>query len=429
MMPAWPRSLFGRNVLLLAGTTVLSVVLCFVSIYILILNAQINRFASIVAELVNTMSAVALDLEPDDLDRVLSELDDSEYLKILPLGAAPDIGNYRENTIEKVVMQRIIDQLEFQNELDWRIGANRTLWLNLRIGEDFYWVAAESSTNWTPLRWFTFIMCVIVVIVTMIGAVVTRQISKPLAALRSETDRLSLGADWRVTDIQGPTEIKALANSFERMTLRLKKAESIRAETLAELSHDLRTPLARLRLAVEMMKEDGDLKAGAVRQVAQIDRLLDQFMDYARDGQTEPRTEVNLSELATDIAGTFGIDAEVEAGVSLTGQKELIRRALINLVENAQKYGKPPIRLDLHRTPSHAVFEVTDMGSGFDPDDAPDLLKPFNRGRHDAQIAGSGLGLTIVQRVAATYRGEITFARVHPARFVARLTLALDTDH
>lgn len=426
-MSVWPQTLFGRNLVLLAGTTVLSVILSFASLYILILNAQIDRFTSIGAEMINTMSGVASDLEPDDLDTLLSRMGESEYLRIMPLGEVPEIGNHRESRIERVLMQRLIDNLDYQDEMEWRVGANRTLWLNVRIGEHYYWVAAESGTTWTPFRWLILVMCVIIVAMTAIGALATRQIAKPLAALTRETDNLSLGRDWQMTEIVGPSEITNLARSFERMTARLKQAEAIRAETLAELSHDLRTPLARLRLAVEMMKDDDDLKSSAVRQVEQVDRLIEQFMDFARDGRKEPKTDFSLSDLIADIANAFGVDADIPAGIALTGQRELIGRAINNLVENAQKYGEPPVRLGLRQTNYHAVIEVSDGGAGFDPDQAADLLAPFVRGAHDAHIAGSGLGLTIASRVAADHDGEITFKRLDEGGFVAKLTLALKT--
>lgn len=421
----WPRSLFGRNVLILAAATALSVWLSFFSIYVLILNAQIDRITSIAAELVNTVSAAALELDDDARDTLIMRVDESEFLQIKPLGVTPEIGDYRENAVETMVMQRIIDRLDYQDAMDWRIGENRTLWLNLRIGENFYWVAAESGTNWTPIRWFILSVSLITLVVTAIGALATRHISRPLAALERETDRLSLGSDWQLTEIRGPTEITALARSFERMTQRLKEAETIRAETLAELSHDLRTPLARLRLAVEMMKDGDELKASAVRQVEQIDRLIDQFMDYARDARTEEVVHLDLSALVRDTADQFSVDSDVHPGITLTGQSDLIRRAIVNLVENASKYGAPPVHIRLRRAGTHAVIEVSDGGSGFDPATARDMLKPFRRGEHGTEIAGSGLGLAIVDRVAAAHKGEVFFHRRGPNGFVATLTLRL----
>ena len=424
----WPESLFGRNVLNLAAATVLSVTLSFVSIFTLLLYAQIERATGIVAELVNAVSAAAFELEPEAFDDILAELDGSEFLQVKPRGVNPDIGDYRENPIDNMIMRRIIDRLEFQDTVEWQMGSNRTLWLKLRLGEELYWVAAESWTSWTPIRWLVLYIAVIILVVTAIGALATRQIAKPLAALERETDRLSPESEWQLTGIRGPTEITALAKSFERMTERLTKAESIRAETLAELSHDLRTPLARLRLAVEMMKDEDDLKASASRQVEQIDRLVEQFMDYARDARSERRCELDLSGLVAAIARGFGIEAHAQAGIRLTGQKELIRRAIVNLVENAQKYGTPPVHIRLGLTVTHAVIEVCDMGNGFDPAQASDLRKPFRRGRHEARIAGSGLGLTIVSRVAAAHQGNIAFHRLDPIGFVAALSLALEAE-
>ena len=425
MTSIWPGTLFGRNVLLLAGTVVLSVTLSFLSIYVFILNAQIDRFTSIGAELVNTISAASFELDPEAKQALITELDNSQYLQILPPGVVPEIGDYRENTVEKMIMQRLIDQLEFQNEMDWRIGANRTLWLNLRIGEDFYWVAAESDTTWTPLRWFAFIMFVIVGVVTMIGIFATRQISKPLAALRQETDRLSLQSDWQMTSISGPTEITALAKSFERMTERLRQAEAIRADTLAELSHDLRTPLARLRLAVEMIDADDALKESANRQVHDIDRLIGQFMDYARGAETESRTRFDLASLIREVATNSEVGVDAPRELWITGQKEFVRRGVINLIENAHKYGHSPIRIILSETSLHAAVSVEDKGAGFDPAEANKMLSSFTRGNHRDRISGSGLGLAIVKRLADTHCGEVRFEQIEPKGFRATLTVAL----
>ncbi|MEL6666807.1 MAG: ATP-binding protein [Pseudomonadota bacterium] len=425
MIQFWPSTLFGRNILILAGTIILSVSLSFLSIYIFILNAQLNRVTSIGAELINALSGVSFELDKEAKQALIAELDDSRYLQILPPGAVPAIGNYQENPAEKMVMQRLIDQLEYQNEMDWRIGANRTLWLNLRIGDEHYWVAAETDTTWTPMRWLIFFLFVIVGVVTMIGVFATRQISKPLAALKQETDQWSLGSNFNMAQINGPAEITALASSFQQMSERLQRAETVRSKTLAELSHDLRTPLARLRLAVEMMSEDNDLKDSASRQIQQIDRLIGQFMDYARAGRAEEKAMFDLGTLVQDAADHLGVEAEIETPLSITGQQEYIRRALINLIENAQKYGAPPVRVKLLETPTHAVIEVCDQGEGFNLSQTHEMLQSFKRGDHEAHISGSGLGLTIVDRVASAHDGEITFSKADPAGFRASFRLAL----
>ncbi|MEL7101956.1 MAG: ATP-binding protein [Pseudomonadota bacterium] len=425
MTRIWPKSLFGRNAMLLAATVAMSVVLSFVSIYALILNAQLNRFSSIAAELVNTISAAAYELPPESRIALIEKADASPYLRILSTGVVPEIGEHRENHIQRAFMQRFIDQLDFQTEMDWRVGVDQTLWLHLRIGDDFYWVAAESGTVWTPLRWLIFFICAIVIVVTAFGVIATRQLSLPLNALKRETDRLSLGTDWQMSEIKGPTEIQALSESFKRMTERIQEAETMRAETLAEMSHDLRTPLARLRLAVEMMSEQDDLKESASRQVQQIDRLIGQFMDYARGGETESKAVFDLSALVDEVATQFEVEHNIETGISITGQKEFIRRAVINLVENAQKYGAPPYRITLTQTPAHALIAVMDMGDGFDVSDTEMMLKSFSRGTHSKHISGSGLGLAIVERVAAAHAGNITFSKPDDSGFKAELSLPL----
>ncbi|MEL7547937.1 MAG: ATP-binding protein [Pseudomonadota bacterium] len=428
MSRIWPQSLFGRNALLLATTVILSLSLSLLSIYWLILNSQLDRFSSIAAELVNTLSSAAFEVPPETLQALLDQADASPYLRIMPPGVVPEIGEHRENLIQRRFMQRFIDQLEYQSEMDWRVDGDQSLWLRLRIGDEFYWVAAESSTLWTPLRWFILFVFVITAVVVTIVIIATRHISKPLAALKEETDRLSLSSDWDMTPIKGPTEITSLAKSFSRMTARLKEAETVRAETLAELSHDLRTPLARLRLAVEMMEIDDELKDSANRQVHQIDRLIGQFMDYARNGDAEKPTNFDLVSLVEDVAAEFGVPVEGPIELQLTGQRELIGRAIVNLIENAQKYGVTPVRVVVSKTLSHALVSVEDQGEGFSPERAYKMLEPFARGAHKDRVSGSGLGLAIVNRVATAHRGRIVFEKLEPTGFRAKLFLALDGE-
>lgn len=425
MIRIWPRSLFGRNLLLLAATIILSVTLSFISAYVFILNAQTSRLVGIGATMLNSISSVAYDLPADARADLVENINRSRYLHVLPLGVIPETGRHRANAFEKMLMQRLIDQLEFQTELEWRVGTDRTVWLRLRIGAEYYWIAARAPAAWTPLRWLVFILLVIIVVVTLIGAIATRQISRPLASLKQETDRLSLGSDRGIAEVNGPTEITSLSKSFKLMTERLRESEAIRAETLAELSHDLRTPLARLRLAVEMMDETDDLKTSATRQIHLIDGLIGQFMDYARGAKSEQKAEFDLSTLIEELSGHYGIEADIAEATLIQGQKEYVRRAIINLVENARKYGAPPIRLSLSKDKTHAVVEVRDMGEGFDPGDSADMLKSFRRGTHATHISGSGLGLTIVDRAAAAHDGEIQFTRYDPTGFGARLSLAL----
>ena len=425
MIRMWPKSLFGRNAMLLAVTVVLSVVLSFVSIYALILNAQVNRFSSIAAELVNTISAAAYELPPASRIALIEKADASPYLRILSPGVVPEIGEYRENQIQRAFMQRFIDQLDFQTEMDWRVGVDQTLWLHLRIGDDFYWVAAESGTVWTPLRWLFFFICIIVIVVTAFGIVATRQLSLPLSALKQETDRLSLGTDWQMSEIKGPTEIKALSQSFKRMTERIQAAETMRAETLAELSHDLRTPLARLRLAVEMMSEEDELKDSVSRQVQQIDRMIGQFMDHARGIEYEDKTDFELSSLVLDVANQYSVDADMTDEIRILGQPQSIRRAVINLIENALKYGAQPVQVRLSRSPAYACIEVLDAGKGFDPALAEDMQQSFKRGEHKAHVSGAGLGLSIVRRVVMAHGGHISFSRLEPVGFSAKIRLSI----
>ena len=141
-------------------------------------------------------------------------------------------------------------------------------------------------------------------------------------------------------------------------------------------------------------------------------------------GKPSRREIFNLSTLVREVSDQFDIENSVEANVSIDGQKEFIRRALINLVENAQKYGAPPYRITLSQSPTHALVEVLDLGNGFDTSETEEMLRSFKRGKNVKHISGSGLGLTIVDRVAAAHDGTITFSKHAVSGFRAELRLS-----
>lgn len=422
-MRIWPRTLFGRNALLLASAIALGALVSGAAGLTFLLDAQVTRAVSVAAQLINTMSGTALILEEEDRDRLLIEMASNENLEILSGDARPMVPAIRANTLQLVYVERFKKQLKFQQDLEWFVDQNRVLWLRLRIGEEYFWVGARADTWLSPLDWFLLSLFVTIAVVTVFSLLGSRAISRPLAKLKAATDQLELDSDPQLPRVEGPIEVVALADSFRRMADRLKKAENVRSETLAALSHDLRTPLARLRLAVELMEGEAELKESANRQVHHIDALIGQFMDYARGTFGEEARRFDLGVAVADTAAQYRIGFDGPSSLEFVGHPNAVRRAVINLIENAEKYGKAPISVMLTGNGQGLVIEVRDQGEGFDPDDAREMVQSFKRGSIHSSVSGAGLGLAIVDQVASAHGGSITFVRLKPQGFAARLYL------
>jgi two-component system osmolarity sensor histidine kinase EnvZ len=222
------------------------------------------------------------------------------------------------------------------------------------------------------------------------------------------------------------------------MAADLAQAERDRAVLLAGISHDLRTPLTRMRLEVEVSDLPPEARANIVADLEQVDQIVAQFLDYARTEPARPKTDVDLSALveqaidASRLAGdeSVHIERRIEAGLHIEGLAVELTRSLANLLTNAERYGRDPHsgRLDLtvvvRGSDDAAVVEIADRGPGIEASKVDELLRPFVRG--DAArggVMGAGLGLAIVERVARLHGGSLALAGNAPAGL--RVTLRL----
>jgi two-component system osmolarity sensor histidine kinase EnvZ len=206
--------------------------------------------------------------------------------------------------------------------------------------------------------------------------------------------------------------------AFNQMTREIQQAARERAFMLAGISHDLRTPLTRLRLTAELMK-DRETAEGMVLDIEDMDAILDQFIAYMRDGSDEAVETANINLLISEIVAQASAQGEVDftpQEVPDMPMKRLsLKRMLDNLVSNALRYGGAPVHL---RTGHNAddrtvVLTVRDHGPGINEEELPNLLQPFVRGESARTSQGSGLGLAIVARIVKMHNGKLEI-RNHP---------------
>jgi signal transduction histidine kinase len=244
---------------------------------------------------------------------------------------------------------------------------------------------------------------------------VVRRLTRRLESLKRGVERFGAGElDHRV-DVNGRDEVAAVASSFNRAAERVEALVRSHKSLLANASHELRSPLARMKMAVSMLDDAGALQRERLKReiqtnVAELDALVEEVLLASRlDGaQTALSNEpVDLLALAAEEAARVDAVAEGPALV-VRGDERLLRRALRNLLENARRYGGAEVRVELARSAAKAELRVCDRGPGIPDALRERIFEPFYRlPGHAEQAGGVGLGLSLVKQIAERHGGTV----------------------
>ncbi len=249
-----------------------------------------------------------------------------------------------------------------------------------------------------------------------------RRLTRPLENLRRRIESHDARTTPTIaTDGEPTLEIAAIEAAWVALADRLAHQESERSLLLAGVSHDLRSPLARIRMAAELLPETDGIatrRAAIVRNVDVADRLIASFLDYVRAIELPLTATVDLAAVARHLletrsepAGVLALAAPARLDVPRTHEL-LLERLLANLVDNAMLHGKPPVLIRLSAEGRDAVVDVEDHGPGIAPGAQARLTQAFARGDTSRGTAGTGLGLAIVQQIVRRMGGTLSFERV-----------------
>lgn len=292
-----------------------------------------------------------------------------------------------------------------------------TLWIYLPSMKDAW--LKESVVFFADYNPFVIIGWLLgVPFMTLVATVVlVRQLNRPLRRLELAALRVARGShNTQLETERGPREIRAVNGAFNYMTNKIQQAAKDRAFMLAGISHDLRTPLTRMRLTAEMM-QDADLAEGMILDIQDMDAILEQFIAFMRDGSDEKVELCNLNQILQEVEQQFSHQIEVHL---LPGdipdmrmKRTALKRMVSNLVSNAMRYGQPPVELSTCLVNGKIELVVRDHGAGVASEDIPRLLQPFQRGEQARSGQGTGLGLAIVERIVKLHHGTLEVSN-HP---------------
>ena len=252
-----------------------------------------------------------------------------------------------------------------------------------------------------------------------------RQFSAPLKRLVVVARQFGEGHSVRLpVDVDTASEVAEVYHAFNQMTDNIEQANRERELMLAGISHDLRTPLTRMRLSLALLGEESELARDMVLDIEDMDAILEQFMAFIRDGRDEPAETCDMAALIRETVQPYSqqghrIELHLQDITNIQLRRLSFKRMLVNLIENAIRYGGPHqqmhirLTLDAAGPRPQALLSVRDTGPGIADSDLPVVFNPFIRGDQARGGQGTGLGLAIVQRIVALHDGRIELGN-HP---------------
>jgi len=429
---AWPRSLLWRTFLLIAVLLLVSQIAGIAIFRAVERGPRASQLAQQIATIVNLTRAALVSADPQRRIELLQELSLREGIRVYPPEHEEAVIDLPDQPLLNRIASELQRELGPETHLKTEQGGVPGLWVSFRLDEEEYWIVMprariERQLPWTWVGWGS--LSALLSLAT--AWLIVSRINRPLRALTRASADLGRGTHPEPVPEAGPTELRTLAGAFNRMTAALKHSEAERALLLAGVSHDLRTPLARMRLSVEMMGgADEAMASGMIQDIEDMDAIIEQFLDFARDATGEPLDPaLDLDLLARTVAERYvrrgkPVSAHPGGVAPLPLRPLAMQRLIVNLVDNALRYAQSPVEIETHAEPGRAIVSVLDRGPGIPPEHAERLMQPFTR-LDPARSGGSGagLGLAIVDRLARLHAGTVELRPRPGGGLEARVTL------
>ena len=368
-----------------------------------------KRAVSDLAALMILSAQTWIELPPETREDFEDELLASHGLRIgdsreaLPVAAVPRaylrmLGeNLEARTGADVILHSTLDP-------EWH-------WVDIPVGAQVIRVGfGHERVGVEPPVAVTLLLLVILLLSLATALVLARRLARPLESLSAAATRLGTGEAPVPVPEAGPRELALLARRFNRMAEDVRTLLANRTTLLAGISHDLRTPLARMRLAIEMLPgaTDPDLLAGLTRDTEDMERLIKQFLELGRGMEADREEDVDLCRLVADCVrdarrggGTINIRGPASLPCRLNPMA--LHRIVVNLLENALRYGAgAPVDIVIEADANGATVSILDRGPGIPAGEREKVFQPFYRLEPSRSVAtgGSGLGLAVARQLA-----------------------------
>ena len=432
-----PRTLLARTFLLLAALVILTTTAWLSLFRYIEAEPRARETAQLAASAVNLIRAALFAAAPEKRPALFSDLSRREGIRLLPAEADDRIEPMPDSRFHKLIQRELATLIGPHTRVAAEVDGVSGFWVSFRLDEhdeDEYWLILprERATRSIAGSWLLWGLLALLLALAVAWLIASR-ISRPLKAMADSAKEVGHGQRPQPLPESGAEEMRLLASAFNTMASDLERHEQDRSEVLAGISHDLRTPLTRLRLEAEMSVADEAARQGIVDDIEQMEAVISQFMDYAR-------TELGETPVATDLAALLSgmVERLRQRGrpISFTAddlpdlplRARALTRAVTNLIDNALKYGGGEVSLNLKKQAGEVWIEVGDRGAGIPESEAERLKRPFTRlDSARSNATGTGLGLAIVERIARLHDGRLELLPNPGGGLLARLVIACRT--
>lgn len=429
-MKILPRSAFGQTVLLIGVLLLLNQVVSYISIALYVIQPNSQQINQLLAKQIRV---VFIDVKNAELTPAMAEAFQHET----------GIGVYREQDALQLGLAEAIHYPYRSEEMSLLLGGSAEV--RISQGDEYlFWIRPPQApdlwvkipllgleaANLSPL---IFVLVVISLLSVIGGWLFVRQLNRPLIQLQRAAKEVGRGSFPEPIQERGTSEIVAVTQAFNHMSKGIKQLEDDRNLLMAGISHDLRTPLTRIRLACEMMSDQEEfLKEGIESDIDDMNSIIDQFIYYIRDNASEQLELASLNDLVAEVVqaeSISGRDIQFMPGdiPDIPLRYVAIKRVVANLVQNAVRYTEGAIHLktDISSKGKRVHLMVCDEGDGIPEEDIEHLFQPFTQGDKARGTEGSGLGLAIIKRIVDSHGGHVVLSNMTEGGLKAQISLPI----
>ncbi|MDC9565402.1 MULTISPECIES: two-component system sensor histidine kinase EnvZ [unclassified Pseudoalteromonas] len=413
-MGFFPRSAFGQTVFLVAALLLINQIVSYVTVSFYVVKPTIEQVNLMLAKQIKT---VFIDWE----DGV--EINDEVSEKFFEITGI-------EVMTQREAMRQGLGQTREYSMLSRSMSEQLNGSARVRISQTdplIYWVEAPQAPGYwvkvplsgyqeNNLEFLTFYLSSIGFLSVLGGWLFARHLNRPLKALQQAAVKVGKGDFSSKLEEEGSSEVIEVTRAFNQMSRGIAALENDRRLLMAGVSHDLRTPLTRIRLATEMMNDEDDyLREGIIYDIEDMNGIIDQFIEYLRHHKTDKLACEDINALVTEVVNC---ELKQQRVITFKGNPSVglvplssvaIKRVITNMIENALRYSDGDIEVlsYFNSNKKYVVIAVNDNGPGIPESELESVFEPFKQGDTARGSEGSGLGLAIIKRIIDMHDGKV----------------------
>jgi len=440
-MTLFPKNLLNRLILIIASLIIVSQLITIKVFDYFEMEPRAESMAQEISTIVKYTKAAIQSAYPSTRLDLLQSLSKMSDVKIVPAYYFENIKPLPDEIFLTMVVKKIKQDLGEDTIVTLNHYDIPGIWVSFEIGDGLFWAVIPRNVFDRPFPWHWIGWGIVVFLVSISGAYfLTTRINKPLNLLINATSKLKKGLPFKKIPEDTATEFKEVAKAFNEMASNLAKSENERRFIMGSVSHDIRTPLTRMKLSLEMLpKKSAFLKESMDQDIDEINQIINQFLDFVRGFDDEPISSLNFGNFLTDLKkqhAILGNDLKIS---KITRSKDIpknlfidvrplaFKRLFDNLINNGVKFSKSnKIELVAKLYNEKIVINVLDNGPGIPKAQREKLLEPFERlDQARGSIGGSGLGLAIANRIVMVHNGKMELINRKTGGLNVKLTFPL----